>query len=472
MKNEKKTFVTGSIIYIYLFLSFPNFCIQLLNFQNFQREKKESSDEEFFYYDEEDSLDRLESNNYNSNNAFSNNNNNILLNNSKTSLISDSLNSINTKAEAVNSNNLQVKEEGEEELGLDCHETSVYDSATSSSSLNSSQARFESSDYEPLQQEHSTRDAFLVSNPNSSESEEEEEEGENEDEDEEVSSSLSDPENVSNNTTLDEEDLEAKKLQIQRQAERLLKKNKKLRRNFALTADCMIANIAPTAQEQNSNVSNKATSDNNSNEDEDDEVVAKSSSSTFYNLSNSNSSSSLAAANESFDQKPSQHQQPLRKSQRKRQTNKKFADDEYALEDNGDFAFEENTANVTNETRNKLSFKLKSASNSSLKQVKSELNSNIVDSPAATPPTDEAATLVVLPGKVTLEAEKKGELKLRIKRIVAPNNSCLTSSPSANSALLVVDSASVAYNPAKISNSKIDLTDSNSIDQPWVDSYL
>ena len=47
----------------------------------------------------------------------------------------------------------------------------------------------------------------------------------------------------STETSLVEEDLEAKKRQLHRAAKLLLKKNKKLRKNFALTSDFLIENI-------------------------------------------------------------------------------------------------------------------------------------------------------------------------------------------------------------------------------------
>jgi hypothetical protein len=77
-------------------------------------------------------------------------------------------------------------------------------------------------------------------------------------------------------------------------------------------------------------------------------------------------------------------QQPVRKSQRKRQTNKKFADDEYALDD---------PVNLDESSERKVSLRSK-------------------------PNESKSADL---PLRVSLEAEKKGELKLRIKRVVTPS---------------------------------------------------
>ena len=88
---------------------------------------------------------------------------------------------------------------------------------------------------------------------------------------------------------------------------------------------------------------------------------------------------------------------PLRKSQRKRQTNKKFTDDEYALDE--DFPpFTPALGTATDST------KLKSTSSSSLVKQQPLLKQE---------PTEDVTLKVV-----KLEAEKKGELKLRIKRIV------------------------------------------------------
>ncbi len=53
----------------------------------------------------------------------------------------------------------------------------------------------------------------------------------------------------STETSLVEEDLEAKKRQLHRAAKLLLKKNKKLRKNFALTADFLIENISGKADQ-------------------------------------------------------------------------------------------------------------------------------------------------------------------------------------------------------------------------------
>ena len=87
-------------------------------------------------------------------------------------------------------------------------------------------------------------------------------------------------------------------------------------------------------------------------------------------------------------------QQPVRKSQRKRQTNKKFADDEYALDDsvNLDESNPEVKASPGTAER-KVSLRSK-------------------------PNENKSADLAL---KVSLEAEKKGELKLRIKRVVTPS---------------------------------------------------
>jgi hypothetical protein len=67
-------------------------------------------------------------------------------------------------------------------------------------------------------------------------------------------SSSSDNDNENNEgdsieTSLVEEDLEAKKRQLHRAAKLLLKKNKKLRKNFALTSDFLIENISRKADQ-------------------------------------------------------------------------------------------------------------------------------------------------------------------------------------------------------------------------------
>lgn len=363
---------------------------------------KESSDDEFFYYDEEDSLDRLI--NSKDDAATTSTINNIPdtnLDNSKTStsIVNRRDFKLIHKIDTENNQKLENYEEDEEEEIF--NETgSVYGSATSSSPLNSSLTnQFESSS------RSNSEFQTTLPTPNHHFS------SENEDD---YSSSFSSSSSSSssfccsddyslNNTKLDEEnDLEAKKLQIQRKAKRLLKKNKKLRRNFALTADCMIASITKTTTEspaQDQEITSKSLfKSDNKNDDTSSSSSSTSSttSSAYLNLSHSSSTS--------FTNEP--QQTTLRKSQRKRQTNKKFAEDEYALEDDGgDYNFD-----------SKLNLKLKGH----LKVVKSE---NIVleldDESSAT----TAATLVVMPGKSsTLESEKKGELKLRIKRVLAPSN--------------------------------------------------
>jgi hypothetical protein len=320
-------------------------------------------------------------------------------------------------------NNINKTEDNEENEAdkINCNETSVYGSATSSSSLNESLAQFESEnenddeddDYEQVNSVNSVDNVSSNLNITASSFA-----GDSDDSITNEETSHSPHQNSANNSILDEEeDLEAKKRQIQRQAERLLRKNKKLRKNFALTADCMIANITTTtttttatttaSQDQNKKTLDEQTEFSTNNND--DEHLKSSSSLGYLILSNSNS-------NSSFDQQ--QQQQPLRKSQRKRQTNKKFNDEEYALEDGVEL---NNNININN------GLKLRSTSSSSLKLVKNEASilnepsSSSTSSSSSSLDVDNAsnATLVVFP-KTTLESEKKGELKLRIKRIITP----------------------------------------------------
>lgn len=183
----------------------------------------------------------------------------------------------------------------------------------------------------------------------------------------------------SSSISLTEEDLEAKRRLLQRKAKRLLKKNKKLRENFKITADCMIANIKEVHQVQNSKISESFCSQ------KPDLVVERS------NLTNL----------------------PVRKSQRKRQTSRKFNEKDYAL----------NIDNLQSRSSNQLPANIKNVDliKKKTKNFKVKMN------------TGERKSNSNL--NVSLEAEQNGDLKLRIKRIIS-NTSLDTSGVSGVSTIL------------------------------------
>ncbi len=166
----------------------------------------------------------------------------------------------------------------------------------------------------------------------------------------------------STETSLVEEDLEAKKRQLHKEAKLLLKKNKKLRKNFAITDDFMIQNI-----------NNKKINQENDELDEDEE------------------SNSLSL---------------LRKSQRKRKKYQKFKDEEYAL-DEEDEEEEEDDEDDDDDEEEEISLQDTSSSNS---QVKSDYDESI-DSKTNNNNNYESSNLD------NLDVDKKGLLKLRIKRV-------------------------------------------------------
>ncbi len=319
----------------------------LQNLINSNNNQNEPSDEEFFYYDEDDNesmtshaeqhqsplLESTKHAKYVGAQRSSSRNhlkkNDVLLNDSSSYLSSNS-NIINNKIENIESSSTKVENDSSVDI-LSPRSILRFSSSRSSSESESSTPNVSRNRVEGEEE---------TDNDDQDEIEEEADheifnEGDDEQDDEEFNHS--DFENES----LIEQDLEAKRRELQRKAKRLLKKNKKLRENYKLTPDlsCIISNSAD---------------DLTRNKDQ------------------------LLEQNQELDQEA---RMSVRKSQRKRHKNKKFSDSEYATM----FSIEH-----SNDSSNEPS------------QLKRSL------SPSSS---------------VCMEAEKHGELKLRIKRITTPTTS-------------------------------------------------